>query len=278
MDLLIKAEYRKIFTTKLWWALLIPAAVLSLAFTWGGAALGLVGDIQREVGGTLPLALPAFAQGINFATVFALILGGTAVTGEIRHKTITTSYLTGPTRGAVLSAKLIVYTTIGALYGVVCMVAATLGALLGNNFPDAGDWFALAGTGALAMVLWTLLGVGLGALIGNQVGTIVGSIVYVLVVEPVIAVVLRATDAGQVPPYLPNTSGSQMVSAHSLELLLNNLPFASAREQRSTRSGFESIFGLSDTLAWWGSGVLFALYVVLVAVVGYFVARQRDIT
>ncbi|MBP2322929.1 ABC-type transport system involved in multi-copper enzyme maturation permease subunit [Kibdelosporangium banguiense] len=278
MDRLIKAEYRKIFTTKLWWALLIPAAALSLGFTWGGAALGLVGDLQREVGGVFPLALPAFAQGINFATVFALILGGTSVTGEIRHKTITTSYLTGPTRGAVLTAKLIVYTTIGALYGVVCMIAATLGALLGNNFPDPGDWFALAGTGALAMVLWTLFGVGLGALIGNQVGTIVGGIVYVLVVEPVIAIVLRTNDAGEVPPFLPNTSGGQMVSAHSLDLLVDNLPFASRREQQGARDGFESIFGLSDKLAWWGSGLIFAFYVLAFAVVGYLVARQRDIT
>jgi ABC-2 type transport system permease protein len=278
MDRLIKAEYRKIFTTNLWWALLIPAAALSLGFTWGGAALGTLADIEREAGGALPLALPAFAQGINFATVFALILGGTAVTGEIRHKTITTSYLTGPTRGAVLTAKLIVYTTIGALYGVVCMLAATLGALLGNNFPDAVDWFSLAATGALAMVLWTLLGVGIGALIGNQVGTIVGAIVYVLVVEPVISVVLRANDGGAIPPYMPNTSGSQMVATQSLDLLFDNLPFGTPRQQQRAYSEFQEVFGLTDSPSWWGSGLIFVLYVAVFAVVGYLVARQRDIT
>ncbi|MET0236517.1 MAG: ABC transporter permease subunit [Kibdelosporangium sp.] len=278
MDRLIKAEYRKIFTTKLWWALLIPAAVLSLAFTWGGAALGTLADIEREAGGALPLALPAFAQGINFATVFALILGGAAVTGEIRHKTITTSYLTGPTRGAVLTAKLIVYTTIGALYGVVCMAAATLGALLGNNFPDTGDWFSLAGTGALAMILWTLLGVGIGALIGNQVGTIVGAIVYVLVVEPIISVVLKANDGGAIPPYLLNTSGSQMVSTQALDLLFDNLPFGSPRQQQRAYQEFQQFFGLSESPQWWVSGLIFVLYGAVIGVVGYLVARQRDIT
>jgi ABC-2 type transport system permease protein len=278
MNLLIKAEYRKIFTTKLWWALLIPAAVLSLGFTWGGAAFGALASIQEEAGGALPFALPAFAQGINFATVFALILGGTAVTGEIRHKTITTTYLTGPTRGAVLTAKLIVYTMIGALYGLVCMIAATLGALLGNNFPDAGDWFSLAGTGALAMVMWTLLGVGLGALIGNQVGTIVGAIVYVLVVEPVVAVVLRTNDAGGIPPYLPNTSGGQMVTTQALDLVFDNLPFLTERQRVRAYQDFQQFFGLTSSPDWWVSGVIFVLYAMVISAVGYVVARQRDIT
>jgi ABC-type transport system involved in multi-copper enzyme maturation permease subunit len=278
MDRLIQAEYRKIFTTKLWWALLIPAAVLSLGFTWGGAAIGALADIQREAGGALPFALPAFAQGINFATVFALILGGTAVTGEIRHKTITTSYLTGPTRAAVLTAKLLVYTTVGAIYGLVCMIAATLGALLGNNFPDAGDWFSLAGTGALAMILWTLLGVGLGALVGNQVGTIVGAIVYVLVIEPVVAVVLRTNDAGGIPPYLPNTSGGQMVTTQALDLVFDNLPFLSEREKARAYREFQEFFGLSSSPEWWVSGLIFVLYALAISIVGYAVARRRDIT
>jgi ABC-type transport system involved in multi-copper enzyme maturation permease subunit len=277
MDRLITAEYRKIFTTKLWWALLIPAAVLSLAFTWGGAALGALADLRRAAGEAIPLALPAFAQGINFATVFVLILGGTAVTGEIRHKTITTSYLTGPTRGSVLAAKLVVYSTIGALYGVVCMVAATLGALLGNNFPNADAWFKLAGAGVLAMILWTLLGVGVGALIGNQVGTTVGLVVYVLIVEPIIGVVLRTNDAGQIPPYLLNTSGGNMVSDLSLDLFFANFPGTSRSSQRAYE-GLRDFLNLGFSPQWWVSGLIFATYAVLLGMAGWIVARRRDIT
>jgi ABC-2 type transport system permease protein len=277
MNRLVSSEYRKIFTTKLWWALLIPAAVLSLAFTWGGAALGTLGDMQRTVGGALPLALPAFAQGINFATVFALILGATAVTGEIRHKTITTTYLTGPTRGAVLTAKQLVYASLGALYGVVCMVAATLGALLGNNFPDAADWFALAGAGVLAMILWTLLGVGIGALIGNQVGTTLGAVVYVLVVEPIGSLVLRSNDLGEIPPYLPNTAGGNTVSNLSFDLFFQGLP-GSVRQNQRLDAELRSLLGLDYSPAWWVSGLIFAAYALVLGMIGWLVARRRDIT
>ena len=277
MELLITAEYRKILTTKLWWALLIPAAVLSLAFTWGGAVIGTVADVSRSLRGTLPLALPGFAQGINYATVFALILGGTAVTGEMRHKTITTSYLTASTRGAVLTAKLLVYSTFGALYGVVCMLAATLGALFGNNFPNGDDWFALAGVGVLAMVMWTLVGVGIGALMGNQVGTIVGAVVYVLVIEPILAIVLRTNDLGQIPPYLPNSSGSSMVSILSLDLFASELP-GSIRQNQQMMEEFRIVFGLTYSPEWWGSGLIFAAYAILIGMIGWIVARNRDIT
>lgn len=277
MNKLITAEYRKIFTTKLWWALLIPATVLSLGFTWGGAALGTIADLDRQVGGALPLALPAFAQGINFASVFGLILGGTAVTSEIRHKTITTSYLTGPTRGAVLAAKLLVYTTIGALYGLVCMLAATFGAVLGDNFPDSADWFTLAGAGVVAMIMWTLLGVGVGALIGNQVGTTVGLIVYVLIVEPIISVVLRTNDAGQIPPFMLNTSGSNMVTDLSLDLFFAGLPGSDSRNQRAYDE-LREMLGLTYSPEWWVSGLIFTGYAVLLGLIGWQVARRRDIT
>ena len=39
MGPLIKAEFRKILTTKLWWALLIPAVLLAVGWAWGVAAL-----------------------------------------------------------------------------------------------------------------------------------------------------------------------------------------------------------------------------------------------
>ncbi|MEV4319183.1 ABC transporter permease [Actinocrispum sp. NPDC049592] len=277
MDRLIRAEFRKIFTTNLWWALLIPAAVLSLVFTWGGAALGTLGDVTRAARGqNIPLALPFFAQGINFATVFALILGGTAVTGEMRHKTITTTYLTSPKRGDVLAAKLAVYSSIGVLYGLVCMVAATLGALFGSNFPEAADWFTLAGVGVLAMVLWTLLGVGLGALIGNQVGTIVGSVVYVLVVEPIVSVVLRTNDLGDIPPYLLNKSGGDMVSQIALDLSFRGLQLGS--NFRGAQGFFEELLGLTYSPEWWGSLLVFAAWAGAFGLAGYLVAKRRDIT
>lgn len=277
MGRLIVAEYRKLLSTKLWWALLIPAALLSLGFSWGGAALGALGEIQEDAGGFIPLALPAFAQGINFATVFAVILGATAVTGEMRHKTITTSYLTSNSRGAVLAAKSFVYSTVGAVYGVVCMAAATLGATFGGNLPDLGAWFTLAAAGILAMVLWTLLGVGVGALIGNQVGAVVGLIVYVLIVEPVLSAVLRFNDVKAIPPYLVNGSGSGMVNDLALDLFVEGLPGSLARN-REAMEEVRGFLNLDGAPPWWGSMLIFVAWAAVLGTAGWAVARRRDIT
>lgn len=276
MNQLLGAEFRKIFSTKLWWALLIPAAVISLGFTWGGAAIGALGELSRQ--GALPVALPAFAQGIGLATVFALILGGTAVTGEMRHKTITTSYLTAPTRGSVLVAKQLAYATMGALYGLACMLAATLGGLLGGNFPDAGPWFALAGVGVIAMILWTLFGVGLGALIGNQVGTIVGGVVYVMIFEPVANTIMRFNELGQIPPFLPNKTSGDMVASFSFDLFFQGLPGGLSRNQQYFEAQLRDFFGLADSPSWWGSGLLFVAWTTVFGLAGHLIARRRDIT
>jgi ABC-2 type transport system permease protein len=278
MGRLIKAEFRKIFTVKLWWALLIPAAILSLGFTWAGAAIGALGELQERAGQFIPLALPAFAQGINFATVFAVIFGATSVTGEMRHKTITTSYLTGPSRGAVLAGKLVVYAVMGALYGVVCMLAATLGALAGGNMPDAGLWFELAGVGVLAMIFWTLLGVGVGALIGNQVGAVVGIVVYVLIIEPVVGAVLRGNDVETIPPYLPNGSGSGMVNDLSLDLFVQGFPLGEGDQVQRGIDEIRDFFNLDGAPAWWGSMLIFTAWTAVLTLAGWAIARQRDIT
>lgn len=278
MDRLIKAEFRKIFTTKMWWALLIPAVLLSLGFTWAGAAIGTLGELQDQAGQFIPLALPAFAQGINLATVFAVVLGAMSVTGEMRHKTITTSYLTGDSRGAVLTAKLITYTGMGAIYGLACMGAATLGAVFGGNMPDADLWFELAGLGVLAMILWTLLGVGVGALIGSQVGAVVGIVLYVLVAEPVLGAVLRGNDIESIPPYLPNGSGSGMVNDLSLDLFVQGFPPGLSERVGEEIDTIREFLNLDSAPAWWASMLIFLGWAGLFGVSGWLIAKQRDVS
>ncbi|WP_028850080.1 ABC transporter permease [Thermocrispum municipale] len=278
MGRLITAEFRKIFTVKLWWALLIPAVLLSLGFTWAGSALGTLGELQEEVGGAVPFALPAFAQGINFTTVFAVILGATAVTSEMRHKTITTTYLTGSSRGAVLTAKLITYTVMGLVYGVACMGAATLGALFGGDLPDGALWFELAGVGVLALMMWTLLGVGAGALIGNQTGAIVGLVIYTLILEPIVAQILRSNDAEKIPFYLPNGSGSGMVSDLSLDLFVEGFPGGHGDDVGRAIEEIRGFLNLDGAPAWWASMLIFLAWSAVIGLSGWLVAKQRDIT
>jgi hypothetical protein len=43
------------------------------------------------------------------------------------------------------------------------------------------------GAAGLVLVVYTVIGVGLGALLRNQVGAIVGSLVFLYVIEPIVA-------------------------------------------------------------------------------------------
>src|SRR5437763_15665759 len=106
---LVKAEFRKVLTTHLWWALLIPVAVISFGAGWAGTTMGSLDTPQSSIGRPLPLGLLTVSLSTNFCTIFAAILGALAVAGEYRHKSITTTYLTGSPRGAGLGAKLIAY-------------------------------------------------------------------------------------------------------------------------------------------------------------------------
>ena len=54
---LVRAEIRKITTTHLWWALLIPVAVLSFLAGWLGPAIGTPNEPEQAFGQPLPVGL-----------------------------------------------------------------------------------------------------------------------------------------------------------------------------------------------------------------------------
>ncbi|WHT20468.1 ABC transporter permease [Crossiella sp. CA-258035] len=275
MGALIKSELRKILTTNVWWALLIPAALVTLLVTLGGSAAGLfLTSIASQVQDTnlnVPLALLVFASGVNIGTIFSAIFGGLAVAGEFQHRTITTTYLTAPSRTASMLAKLITYSGFGVLYGVVIAIFGTVGALLAldiDNFPNVGSWLLLCLVAVLANVLWVVLGVGLGALMGNQLAVVLVVPLGALL-EALIRGVLGSQGAPEVTYFLPNASGSNMVGGVAQDLLLDSISGAA----RSLGRGFTD----TDGLPWWGSGLVFLGYVALFVAVGRLVAQRRDI-
>ncbi|GDY32208.1 hypothetical protein GTS_38410 [Gandjariella thermophila] len=279
MGALIKAELRKILSTKMWWGLMIPAALIALGFTWLGAAFGTLDALKSELGASLPTVLPTFAFGLNFASIFPAVYGATALTGEIRHRTITTTYLTGSSRGAVLVAKVVAYAVVGVAYGLACAVFGTIGAAAGahgTDFPGLGSWLAMCGVGVLVMVLWTLLGVGLGALVGSQIGAVLTLLLYTLLVERVLATVLGHQHLDKVPPYLPNAAGSNATTELSLRLFFDEMP--GAVRSHANFQQLKDLLTLADTPPWWGSALVFAAYALVLGLAGWVVARERDIT
>ena len=258
MGRLIKAEFRKILTTRLWWALLIPAVALAVGWAWGWSALltNVINDAADSEVVTefhipidqLSWSAIALTRSMNIATIFPMVFGALAIASEINRKTITTTFLTAPTRASVLGAKAITYVLWGLIYGVVVAGAASIGAMLGSDakyLPDGGDWILILLSGVLACVLWTLLGMGVGALLGSPVGTLVLLLIYALLVGPVGELILTGvTEGSHIAGFLPNGSANGLTGSTATSVLFDqaqNLPGVRITEEG--KNNFEQFFG-----------------------------------
>ncbi|GAB3277316.1 ABC transporter permease [Parasphingorhabdus pacifica] len=279
---LVRAEFRKIFTINLWWALLIPVAVLSFGAGWLGTGFGTISELEQQLGRPLPLGLLTVSMSTNFSTVFAALFGALAVAGEHRHKSITTTYLTATPRGAVLTAKLITYMGMGLLYGLVNVLCSSLGGLVGagfDGFGDPADWFAVGAAGLLAMVLWTLLGVGLGTLVTNSVLVIMTLLIYKFVFEFAVTLFLMGSETTDFTAYLPAAAGNGIVGNVAVPVFISAI--AGAREQFVPQEIFEFLhflFGGTYGHPWWLSLLTFIGYTLAFLAGGWWMSRQRDIT
>lgn len=271
----VRAEFRKIISTKVWWALLIPAVIVSYLINLGGGAIAQLpdADVLRQLGGAFPSLLGlSLAVSVGFTSLFTLCLGIIGASGEFRHQTITTTYLTTKGRGTVLAGKLIAFGVIGLGYGVVIVVAATLGGLTAGGwsvFPPLGQFLAVALVGSLVLMMWTLLGVGLGTLISNQVLALVGALLTRLVVEKIAGVALSHIGAQSVANLLPSSASSTFTSKLATDFLTQQAPLRS-------RANFEDFFAESGA-SWWVGGLLFGGWVLAFCLGGWFVSGGRDV-
>ncbi|HWE89849.1 MAG TPA: hypothetical protein VG317_10355 [Pseudonocardiaceae bacterium] len=289
MEKLVKAEFRKVFSTNIWWTLLIPTALVAFvwALIWSAFGGGLVDQMTQDpdfqqLGVNLhntPVSVFALSRAINITTVFPMLLGGLALSTEIRHKTLTTTYLTAPGRVSVLSAKLITYTVWGAIYGVVISLAATGGIALGSTahtdlLPDATAWLQIAAAGVLESVLWTLLAVGVGAIFGTVVGTVITLLMYSIVVENLVTLVLP----GHGPGFLPNQAGDGITSALATQTYVHSLPPIPTNVHDNVILLIQFAAGARGVFDWWVSALIFLLYSGIFFGIGWAVTENRDVT
>jgi hypothetical protein len=232
---LVRAEWTKLLTTRVWIGLLLGSCVLvggfAALFTGfaGGSGSGLpaVGTPEYE---QLVLAVSANA------TILFVVLGIIGTTQEYRHRTATPTFLASPHRGRVVIAKLIAY-GLAAVPMALVVIAVDVLVVLG---------YAGAKGAGVALVLYTLIGVGVGALLRNQVGAIVGSLVYLFVVESLIQ-------------GIPATSGAyKWLPGGALQAVI-----------AGTDTG--------DVLSAWQGGLLLLGYGLVAAVLGTVLAVRRDV-
>src|ERR671919_1288156 len=173
MGRLVAAEWLKLRTTRVLWAI-VPAVVLLSAV----AVAGLV--LWSEAAGT-PLFEPtegarqAALHLTSTGAVLVMVLGIIISAGEYRTQTATDTFLTTPRRSRVVAAKLAIGAVLGLALGALSAAVGLPVAYLwfeaeGAAFPagDAEVWLTLGGV-VLYASLFAVLGVAIGCLVRNQV-------------------------------------------------------------------------------------------------------------
>lgn len=249
----VRAEWTKLFSTRVWLGLILGACLL----VGGSSALtvGFAGVQQNGQPGIPPVGDPQFEQAAfsqaTAASVFFLILGIIGMTQEYRHRTATPTFLTEPRRWRVVAAKLAAYALVAVPFAVLVLAVNVLVVEIYAGARGAapsltGDNLRVVLDSGLVLVIYAFIGVGLGALIKNQVGAIVGTLVYLFVVETIVA------------------------SIGAIQGAYKWLPGGAVRALTSN-------FQAPELLQPWQGGLLLVGYGLLAALLGTLIAVRRDI-
>jgi ABC-2 type transport system permease protein len=264
----IKAEFRKFFTTRLWWgmaiAIFVAGAGLAVLFGFLLTQPPSAADAANGVPTGTPeqIANSVYTSGLQVGYLLLLVIGVMQIGSEYRHKTITSTFLGTPKRVEVMSAKVIALLGIGAIYGLISLVASVVaGAIVLSSrgfdaFPTSAVFRTLA-LSLLVLGLWALIGLGAGILIPNQVAALLISVGVAWIVEPIAGVLLGLWTWGRehIVEYLPTAASQAIVNGVS-----QNGPDAAPR------------------LEWWAGALVLAAYAAVLAGFGSWRTVRSDIS
>jgi ABC-2 type transport system permease protein len=224
----IRVELLKLRTARLPWGLLGVAVALTTLHSV------LFDSNAGGTGHTAIKSLATYAGQRQAATIpsevllFATALGVIVASGEFRHGTATSTYLTIPDRARVLGAKAIAAAVMGVLFG---LAGAAVTTIIGLSFTTAHGYDIVLSTATIARyaagatigaALLAAAGVGLGSLIRSQVAAIISVFVWGLIIEETISGVWDTAER-----YLPYRTAASLAGA---QLSAGNtaLPFIAA--------------------------------------------------
>ena len=176
MNALLKAELLKLRTTRTFAVVVGLSALFSMALAVLGATF------QKDL-----TAHELFTN--NAITYVIALLGVIGMTGEWRHRTITSTILASPNRARLLSAKVVA----SSAAGVVLVFCVTVVTMIAGSLALKAAGHSTLGPGGLADVMWRNLavavvlgpfGVAIGALGRNQIVTVVSLIAVASFLEP----------------------------------------------------------------------------------------------
>ena len=265
----VTAEFRKFFTTRMWWGMAIGVFLSGASFSLLFALVVAGSKAQGGPGaGNLPtpgldntaMVSTVYTAGLSLAYLLTLVVGVMSIGSEYRHKTITSTFLSTPKRVRVMVAKVTSLLGIGAFYGVVFLVGSVGvgGAAIAikgfSPFPELGPIARALALSLLVLGLWSLLGLGAGILIPNQVAAILIAVGAAWIVEPLAGLLLGFVSWGQaIIPYMPSQATSAMVGQISTSSTVN-------------------------LLSWWAGALVLVAYAAVLAGIGSLLTVRRDVT
>ncbi len=267
----LRTEYRKLVTTRMWWVLLLTmvgymvflGAMMAFVLTTPGAAsTGMPGAEASPELDPEAVARTIYSLAAALGYVFPVVVGALSVTGEVRHLTLTPTFLAEPRRSRVLVAKALASVPVGLVFGVAGTAGAVLGgagllALRGEptmlGEPAVLRTLALT---VLALAVWTMVGVGFGAAVPSQVGAVVVLLAFTQFVEPLLRMLLAINETTSgIAMWLPGAAGEAITGA-----------------------SLYSSLGAGSLLEWWQGLLVLVGYGVLLAGIGRLTTFRHDIT
>lgn len=247
---LVRAEFLKLWTTQVWFWLLLAAVAISALLVIGPIASGDVHN-GRDVANMFGSAALAY--------IVLFVLGVLGVTTEFRYQTITPTVLLTPSRWAIVTAKMITYAILGLAYSIVCVLIQLAVAVpwlsaknVSYSLSKDGIPHAIAGV-VVVLALFGIVGLGVGALVRNQIVAVSVGVIFLLVLEQIMVAI---PGVKHVYPYLPGPAARSIADV-------------TARD--------ESINGV-HLLSTGGGVIVLLLWAFIPAIIGAAFSMNRDIT
>ena len=202
---LVRAEIRKLTTTKMPWGFLCVLVLLA-GLDAAVVAFGTDMDGSKAFVSTAAdqRSLMAFAFNAMLGTA---LFGAIAVAREYGHNTVVPTFLTSPKRSRAVLAQLSAVLLGGAVLALLGQALVIAGVALALPSTDYGfmvspsDLTQILAASTLAGAIGAVLGAGFGALIRNLGGAVTVVILTLFVIPP-LAVQLVSDAASWIPPTL----------------------------------------------------------------------------
>jgi ABC-type transport system involved in multi-copper enzyme maturation permease subunit len=262
----IRSEFLKMRTMPGIWVtfgLALPLTVLGI--TGILAARGYPGHTFNPVE-TIRQRRVFLGAGYFGLTVLAPIMGVLCITGEYRHKTITTTLVHTPIRTRVLGAKIVVTAAWSVFIAILTLVTVAAVGLPWNSGIGGSVSSVLDQAGAVlpglvvAAILLGLFGLGFGTLVKNQVAGILFTIGVTFILEGLLVALARSIFHYDLN-WLPNSAAAALAGDIARG-------FAEGGNHDPT----------SNQLTWWAGGLVMVAWGLGSLAIGYFTTFRRDVT